>query len=185
MTTLNSNALCTEDNVREYLSNTLSIDDMDRIIVLINSTSQMFENYCNKTIVAKDFTEYYDGTNSNHIWLKNYPIISVTSMYFVDDINDETLIPATDYTIDGVGIYYLSKFVAFPRNIKVVYRAGYATVPDDIKQVCIEEVVKNFKKKDRLDISSIAKPDGNYNFITDPLLPSTKSVLEFYRNKFI
>jgi len=186
MTTLRYNALCTSDEVRDFLSGTLSVDDMDRIISLINSTSKLFENYCCRTIVANDFTEYYDGGYSKLLFLDNFPINTINSVYLVEDLSTETIIPSGEYKIvDSIGIYYPSVFPLGIQNIKVSYEAGYDEVPEDIKQVCIEEVVRVFKRRDRLDVTSISKPEGNYNVISDPSLPRTKNVLDYYRAKFL
>lgn len=186
MIDLNTNALCTEYEIKEF-DGTLAEGDLDSIRAVINRMSVMFENYCNRKFVSQTFTEYYNGTGDRYLYLDNYPVTEITSVHEDPDWDwgSDELIESTEYRIiDDMGIVYQSIFPKGHQNIKVIYTAGYTTVPEDLKQVCIEEVIRAFKKKNRIDQLLITKEDGTSNYFFDTLLPKTKLVLDMYRKKF-
>ncbi len=137
-------------NVKEYLG--LSGSDDDTFIGnLIDRASEGIENYCRRKFTSTQHTEYYDGRGEPRLVLNQRPIISVTSVH--DDLDRAfgggALIDSSDYiTRDDEGVIeYLSSASTFPGtgacfydgqlNVKVVYTAGYATIPTDVEQACI------------------------------------------------
>jgi hypothetical protein len=76
------------------------------------------------------------------------------------------------------------KFQAGFDNIKVVYNAGYSTIPFDLEQAVLDLIALkyNSRDKDRLGVKS-RSIDGQSSivFITDELLPEIKVVLDMYR----
>ena len=107
---------------------------------------------------GSDITEYYDGNGLKELYLRAYPIISVTSVSYLSSVSAG----AASYVAFDSGTYYQdatsgrmvrSGYVDFgfafddsiwpegSANIKVVYQGGYTwnTLPDDI-DTCIYEV---------------------------------------------
>lgn len=131
-------ALTSVSNVKSYLSINESTDDTI-LTTLVSQAEKIILDYLGKNIESATYTEYHDGDGTDEVHLKQYPIISVTSLY--DDVervfNSTTLIAATNYIIyEDEGIIRLfndeSSFAVGKRNIKVAYTAGYASVPGDI-----------------------------------------------------
>jgi len=137
-------------NVKEYLG--LSGSDDDTFIGnLIERASEAIENYCRRKFTSTQYTEYHDGRGEPRLVLNHRPIISVTSVH--DDLDrafgSGALIDSGDYiTRDDEGIIeYLGSASTFPStaacfydgqlNVKIVYTAGYATIPADVGQACI------------------------------------------------
>lgn len=105
---------------------------------LIGAAQAAAQMYCGTVFESSTITEYYDGDGTGTLLVKNIPIISVTSLH--DDVDrvfgSDDLIDSSDYVLDeNTGeIELLSNYFTIgDKNIKVVYIAGYATVPTDIK----------------------------------------------------
>jgi len=186
--TLSQYSLITLNDVKSYLSISGSNTDTDDVIAsLINSVSVLFENYCNKKIMSRTFTdEKYNGDNSNRLFTKQYPIISIISIY--DDTNwnfeADTLISADNYMIhpDMNNVYFKNNILSIGiGNIKITYNAGYESVPTDIKHSCILEVIRRFKHKTDPDVLSKTLSDGSVAFDTNSLLKETKMILNKYK----
>jgi len=263
-------ALATVDELTTYFG-TKSTTDRDLWETLINSTTEMIENYCNRKFISRAYTEYYNGNGSYTIKTKQYPIISMakicvgkrealtiwnTSTYtsalvsitsigltltkdgtadstvtFASNTTISTLVgavnalgsgwtalisssdynsftsteltlrnpsnaidsnkvsiymleePEYDYeVIDDSGIINFGHHVSKgTKNIYVSYTAGFATTPYDLKQVCIEESVRRYKRRKTIDLNAISMEDGSVNILSDNLLPHHKLVLDRYR----
>jgi len=88
--------------------------------------------------------ERYDYDRSG-IQLKNYPVISVTKVYYnkagYGQSEDWEEIDSTDYILyPEEGIIILTEDVPAvkERSIKITYEAGYSAVPDAVKHVCAQ-----------------------------------------------
>jgi len=125
---------CSE--VRNQFNVTINDDD-GVLLPLIHAAQKYAENYCDTIIEAADVTEYQDGDGTDTVLLRNFPVNSITSVY--DDVGRDyaaaSLIPAASYMFESSGRLILENALfSFGRqNVKVVYNAGYADVPDDIK----------------------------------------------------
>ncbi len=114
-------------SVRSYLGS-LSLNYTDaQVQMAIDWACSAIETYCNRTLTDAAYTETYDGNGCDVLYLKQYPINSVTSVTLDDD-----LIDAADYTVETSGIYYEDGFTKDRRNVVVVYNAGYVVIPADL-----------------------------------------------------
>jgi len=106
---------------------------------LITAASYWANKYTSRILAQQTFTEYYDGDDSNILFLKNYPIDSVTTVHQDSDraFAASSLIAATDYFTYADNRNLISDGVSWEKGIqtiKVVYVAGYAigSIPEDI-----------------------------------------------------
>lgn len=118
-------ALTTREAVKAYLGMTGSTDDTF-IDSAIDRVSARIDGHCRRYFVKRTYTsEYYDGTDSPYLLLRNWPIVSVASV--IED--GLTLTVTTDYELiaDEGQIFYVEGHwsKSEPRNIKVTYDAGY------------------------------------------------------------
>jgi hypothetical protein len=179
--------LCTVDNVKSYIGiNTIDSTEDALIETLIDAVSTMFVSYCGRGFESATYTEYYSGNDyPNTVYTNNFPIITVSGIY--DDTSwtfgSDTLISGSNYMVDDISITLLPGYVfsAGKKNIKVIYTAGYSTIPSDIKQACIEEAARKYKRKDRIDISAISLSNESISMFSDEFLPATKIVLNRYK----
>lgn len=111
------------------------------LISQIDRTSREIESFCRKRFVARDYEERYDGSGTDKLFVRNYPILSVATL------NDDTDRDFTSaFTIKGKdrleypdtggdgrqGIIRLwndeGRFASGKQNVLVKYHAGYALV---------------------------------------------------------
>lgn len=144
---IDSSAWTSRADVKAWLGITDTSKD-DLIDRLVNAAYKLLESYIHHPLLAADYTEYYDGDNTNSLVLRNYPIISITSIHDDTgrDFASDSLIDSTYYIYENnsndrmgevrlwQGVDYFAKGV---QNVKIVYRAGYATIPADAAQACI------------------------------------------------
>lgn len=158
---------------------------------LIDECTLWIEKYCGGRRFLQsgnDITEYYDGSDKNKIFLRSWPIISITSIsYATGDFDNPTWTPfvaASEYKRDDrKGVL---NFVALPQgiqNIKVVYKGGYTAanlVPDDIRIALKKLVAKEFNKRKSQGITgeSIGGSSVSWNENIDP---SIQEILDQYR----
>ena len=203
----------------------ISDTSQDAVIdILIDQCSARIVTYVGHIIEAADVTEYYRGTGTPDLVLRNWPVNSIASVF--EDMAaaygqasgafaaDTELEQGVDYALakDGIGgaaksgmlrrlgnvwqkpdVYRPGLIhpipVDTPGTIKVVYNAGYATVPHDIQQACLMLMacVKRIMKIGA-PLSSEGWEDYNYAVAAAAgdafggLPPDTLGALSRYRN---
>ncbi len=131
--------------------------------------------------------------------LRNYPILSVTSL----SINGlavqprPPLAPSTTnggYVFDDTrimldGVYgdpfrAYCGFVKGFQNIAIVYSAGFATTPADLEQACIDMIGDWFKYRDRIGQVSMGIEGQTISFVNVSIPARTQGVLNQYKRVF-
>jgi len=181
--TLSDNALCTLEEVINFGEMSID-DDKDNDIIrrLINGTTTAFHTIAGiEQFKAKNYTEYLDGTGNRYLRPTHFPINSVISIYDDTDwgFEDSTLIDSSYYRIVRERYIVLKNtvFTEFLQNIKITYNAGYNTIPEDIKQLCIEVVSSIWRRKAEIDVSSRADQFGNVTYIEKFIPKHAKDIL--------
>jgi hypothetical protein len=147
-----------------------------RINVIIDQVSQLVKTYCGTTIIdyaGSDKTEYFNIADDyvDRIILAESPLISVSTVQERDDQASAyvTLITENsdssgkyEYVIDtdsdsiirtnSTGTKYWSKGI---KSVKVIYRAGYTSTPEDLK-LAVFDLIKYYMKDERKERMSIA-----------------------------
>jgi uncharacterized phiE125 gp8 family phage protein len=148
-------ALCALADVKAFLGITGSATDAV-LQSLVTNASALIESYCSRVFARATYTETRNGNGGSRLFLANSPVSAVSAVAI-----DGQTIPAasgpltTGYAFDA-GVIYLRGY-CFNRgvqNVTVSYTAGFATVPADVAQACIELVAAKFAKRDRIDKQS-------------------------------
>lgn len=136
--------------MRSFL-NIGELDDtgQDRVIEnLLDDLTVAIEDHLGVAIINKAYTEYYDGDGSDTLFVKRYPIVTVTSLTV-----DSTVIASASYHLyseQGRIVADGFDFTGDNRNILIVYTAGWgaarANVPGAIKIALKLWVSQVFKK---------------------------------------
>lgn len=172
-----------EDDVRRYLKLPAS-KDSDTLRMLINGAARKAESHLGRKVLTQDVTEFLDGTGTNVIQLKWAPVISITSLAWVDE-DGVTIQAVTAFWTDlDLATIRLKSEVAFtpngPQSIKVVYKAGWtkATVPGDITAGLMMLVAKwhRDQDKERDDIQGISLGGQTVTYSNDPLPRKVKDL---------
>ncbi|MDX1388946.1 MAG: hypothetical protein R3344_07130 [Acidobacteriota bacterium] len=137
-------------------------DDDDRIDLLLGAVTDWAKEFCRREFFNATYTEYKHakGAYATGLLLDEFPVSSVTTVHVSTDLprvyDSTTLLTADeDYLVDeAAGILYRVDGSTFPqdiRSVKVVYVAGYSTVPGDLERAAIELIgVKLFKGKGKM-----------------------------------
>ena len=142
MATLLDYALTNVADVKETLGIASSVTTYDNLITRkINQATEMIEGYCNRRFKATDYTEYYDGQGIDQLALRQRPVNSVTSVsYRTTSLNDndfDTLTTDMYFIDNNAGILEaVSSYWGNYDRWKVVYNAGYTTIPADLAEAC-------------------------------------------------
>ena len=158
------------------------INDDIVLAKLIKSATQTILNYISRDdIPADDYTETRSGNGSGQkrIQVVNTPINSVASVTI-----DGVAIPAsTDFGSPGY-IYDKESIVLagyeFAKgldNVVIAYNGGFASIPDDIAQVCVELVALRNSSRTRIGHQSKSLAGETVSFITDDLTSAMKGIL--------
>lgn len=156
------------------------------------------------------YNEWYNGNGNDQMFLKHYPIVSVTSVTAYGAVIQESGSATTPgWVIDqdqkslvlrgssgiglripvGVGPYAAYGYSAchgFPRgkmNINVIYTAGYAATPPDIAQCAAIVVAQNYKRfSQQLDKASqtIGAVGGTIKFRDWEMPPDCMRIVRSY-----
>ncbi len=138
--------------VKRHVNLDPSNDDLDdKIADLIPAASRMLEKYIGHDLFETEYTEYYDGDGTNEIILDHYPVVEIASIH--DDLDREwgsdTELDVEDTVVSlnteqNVGWLRLfrgtTSFQIGVQNVKVVYTAGYETLPEDAEMACVQLV---------------------------------------------
>ncbi|PYS91496.1 MAG: hypothetical protein DMF62_02475 [Acidobacteria bacterium] len=189
-------ALITLAEAKSFLKITTTSED-SIVGDLINECSVWINTYCGRKLIypAVPYTEYYDGNGTSQLFLKNWPIITVTSLY-MDYLRAWTADTAIDLTADvqtdlESGILTLwnnqSLYGQGVGNVRVIYTAGYthnSNVPYDLKLACKKlaawKYFQDYSQR-RYGVASESTGERQVNYSDEPLLPDVKQILNRYR----
>ena len=161
----------------------VSVDD-SLLNRLITSSSEWIKQYCNRDFTAANYTEYRNGwANQTKMALKNYPVNSVASVYI-----NGVLVPASTTTnqtgwVQNGGFIYLRGGITFTTgyaNVVITYNAGYATIPYDLEQACIEITSWRYREKDRIAQNNKNVGGENITFNTASMPSDAMRTLQEY-----
>ena len=151
--------LTTTERVKERLGKDDSVDDAV-IATLVTEASSQIEEWAKREFIEETRTEYYDGTGTNTLYLRQGPLVSVTTVSSVEyggtTARTETLTTVEEAErLDGnlltenhTGLALIrllsGVFTIGMRNYKVVYVAGFSTdfagLPEAVKSFATSHV---------------------------------------------
>jgi len=134
----------------------------------INEASSSVNEFCNRSFADEAITEFYDGTGSNILSLRSFPVSALTLLKVqasdgtLTDLleSPDTIADTVEFTSTGISLLKGYTFPVGESNIKVTY-SGFASVPGAVKKVCKEIAMLMFKEskagEDRLGVRSETK----------------------------
>ena len=172
-----------------------------RISALIPAVSQLVKTYCGNTFVDFYSTNKEESFNitwgTNIVQLTESPINSIVSVQERDSYGtDYTTLTTTafdyflDESTDSIARTNSSGgAVNWPRgpgSVKVVYRAGYASVPEDLKLAIIDLITyylkDEHKERRTLGAASIQNQSSTSQRNNVAFPDHIKRVLDLYKN---
>lgn len=156
---LATNALVSLAEAKERLDRPADIPRADEKLIenLINRSATRIESHLDRDLKAGTVTEHYDGSGTGTLWVRRYPLTSVSELN-VDPNRDffaSTDIDPTDVVIDSergtVRFFpgsnaFRSSFATGVKNVKIVYTGGFTIVPEDLKEASLILVARSFMR---------------------------------------
>lgn len=179
-----ANDLTTLDNVKAWLNLTATADD-DMLTRMITALSSYIQSWLNRQLASQSYTEVRDGAGKGTLTLANYPVTAVASL----TVNGVAVPYATNSQGNGYlfdqyriimvgGGYTLTEGV---QNIVVTYTAGYAAIPPEIEQACIELIATRYRERDRIGQTSKSIAGETVAFSIRDFPPSVQTILNNYK----
>jgi len=152
-----------------------SLKNDARINIVIDQVSQLVKSYCGTTIIdyaSTNKTEYFNiGQGVDRVILEESPLLQVVSVEERTSQADTYVTLITENS-DSSGKYeYIADMESdsivrttstgtkpFPKGmkaVKVVYKAGYTSTPDDLK-LAVFDLIKYYMKDERKERQTIA-----------------------------
>jgi len=154
-----SYALTSVANAQTYLGIT---GDTTLLELLIDGATDYIESQCGRRFASTTYTqEEYDGTESNYIFLKQYPVTAATTI----ERNDGTLSTPSwtsltegddyePYLNEGY-LDMLGRTSETERHrYRATYTAGYTTIPYDLEIACLKLVSEGYNKRKNDGVTS-------------------------------
>lgn len=110
---------------------------------LIDYASERIESHCERAFAEGEITEYHDGSGIHRIVLRRRPVTDLSAVYEDADreFGEATKLLELDlvlYPEKGLVVRVGAVFPEGALNVKVVYTAGYETIPDDVAAACVK-----------------------------------------------
>jgi hypothetical protein len=202
MPTLTEAALCQLSDLKLWLGIANAADDEILGSIVTNISTQIHTVLRRDALLSASYTETYDGSGTPTQALLHYPITAVSSL----KINNTSIMASSDgvqtgYTFDqyvlkliGIGEmwqatpgYYGAPgvFLKGFQNVVVTYTAGYAEIPNDISQACIDWCAFRYRMRAAIGLKSKHLATGeSVVFVDGVAIPAeAMAVLKHYKRR--
>jgi hypothetical protein len=146
-------ALLVKQTVKDWLRITTTTEDtlLDTICA---QAEAMFLEQTDRIIEAADITEYRDGKGKTRMIVQYQPVNSVSALVINDvAIPARVVTTGTGYVLQKpMGLITLVGYIFSEgvQNIKVMYNAGYTTVPADITAALRDAAAYWYRGRERI-----------------------------------
>jgi hypothetical protein len=185
--------LCQLADVQAWLPNAPTASPgVDLISQLITAASRAICAYCGRgQFTPETYTDTYDGAGKTWMLLRQWPVLSVTAIALTQCGVTTTVTDPTTFQLEAPipaggaqRLTLVSPHLYFPRgrgNVQITYQAGYATVPPDVAQACIEAVGEAYQRRNRIGQTSVSSQgQTTVAFSQADLNAAAKAMLEPY-----
>jgi len=160
--------LCQLADVQAWLpSAPTASPGVELISQLITAASRAICAYCGRgQFTAQSYTDTYDGAGKTWMLLRQWPVLSVTAIGLTHCGVITTITDPTTFQLEAPipaggaqRLTLIAPHLYFPRgrgNVQITYQAGYAAVPSDVAQACIEAVGEAYQRRNRIGQTSVS-----------------------------
>ena len=192
---VDANAWISLADARTYLKIPSSDTDDDSLLeTLINYSYKALEKYIGHQIISATYTEFYDGDGTRLLVARKWPIISVTSVH-VDierDFESVDLVDSGNYVTDtDNGIIEIFQeeatgptvFERGIKNVKVIYVAGFAAIPNDVKLAGLRHVAYLYRQENTEGTTSQSLGGKSESYDQKPIPDNIQFLLRPYKDR--
>lgn len=175
----------------DTLKTNLGITDASEDTVLtgvLTRSDALAKRIMGRTIEAVDYEEIVDGHGEQIIQLKNYPVITFTSIEYKDAwVETWTAFNPIDYSVNNetweVRFPYYRVMRGFG-NIRISYRAWYESdeIPGDIEDAVIQIATSSYNKKNSGGIVRERVDGAEIQYSQEQTPSEAESILLSYRS---
>jgi len=186
-----ANALTTLVATKVWVAIASGVTTFDALIeIYIDAVCAQFNNYTKRLLKSRTLTEYYEGNGTPDLYVRQYPITSITSIHIDNDraYGAATLIDPTKYVLYDDGKIHLDQntFSAAAKANKIVYVAGHTTIPNDLV-MAVQDQIKWMLRKHQSNQEGIRVETqiGGSTTLTEEgeILTSSLEILKRYKRK--
>lgn len=177
------NDLTTLANVKSWLNVSTTTDDT-LLQRLLSAASGYIQAWCNRVFAEASYTDTFNGKDKTKQMLGNYPVLSVTSV----TVDANVIPPSTAVTVPGFvnDIYSVMLrdywFCRGIQNVVISYTAGYATIPLEVEQACIELVALRYRERQHIgEVSKTAGGAETVSYSQKDMSDGIKTILGNYK----
>lgn len=164
---LTDRSIVTLDEAKKYLGITVgNVAHDETLETWIDVVSGQFESEIDNKVAQQDVEEILDGDGTQTLQVTYYPVIALSgnsaaerlaNLQVRDDVDEdwEDIETSEDYIIfpsNRPWVIELDGTESFEdgyQNIRVEYRAGYETIPGDIKRAVLEVVAEMWQESNQ------------------------------------
>lgn len=191
-------AFATEAELEAYTGSSIATD---RATLLLDAATAAIQAYCRQSFTQATTTAVFPGTFTSALVLPERPVTAVTLV----KIGDTTLTVDTDYVWDGAHTLYRGTKVDGVLSVNgpdylidgwgdwggpgaqvtVVYSHGFASIPNDVKGVCLALAARSLTSPDGVNSESVGSYSVSYSRTGGAvsLLTEEKALLNRYRRR--
>jgi hypothetical protein len=159
-----------------------------KLQLFLDAGSAWVESYCNRIFSQASRTELFHGNRSNALNPRQWPITAVTELRVSSTRSwgdSSSLLDSSSYGISPDGIMVINYSGIFPLgfdNVRLIYTAGYATIPADLVLANLWASEWFYLHNNRGDAgrTSVSK-QGESIGIDHDIPPMIKSILQPYK----
>lgn len=180
------------DDVKSWLGITTAVAD-DLLTKLLDAATAFINEQIGRPngLWSTAYSEEYHGHNNHRLMLRNWPVTSVALV----QMNGQTVPKSTAYGVSGWVVDPGQRsllmrggdvFAWGTLNVTVSYVAGYAAIPADLQQACIELVGFKYKTRDTTAAGWVSKSlaGETVSFSQRDMSSAVKTTLNAYKAPF-
>jgi len=184
-------ALVTLELVKQHLEvPSTNVSQDAKLSLLIDVGSEHVELFCQRTFAEATYTRQYDGTSQSELVIDEFPVSSITSLHIDNgrDFDTTALVDVGDYELISPNTLRLhsSRFPRGSLNVKVVYTAGYATIPSAVQYATLLIIEQLFRQNQdrRVGRNSVSKNGETVSYVHGWPEESKKLLAPYKRHEF-
>lgn len=173
--------LTTLAKVKEWLGESTNAND-SVLTRLIAAASDYIQTWLSRDIMQNTYVSARDGTGGSRLMFRNYPVTAVT-LVKIDNVPIPLSVNGSNgYVYNETALSLIGyRFNKGYSNVSLSYTAGFAVVPNEIEQACIEMVALRFKEKGRIGVVSKGMAGETITYSQKDMSDSMESTLMQYR----
>ena len=165
----------------------VDVDMEPSLETTINGVSRWMHEYTGRQLKSREITRYHSGDGTTNLYVHSWPV-SAIKVYVDQEFAFGAETEITPDLTEGNLVYYSGTYPSGTKNVKIVYTAGYVTIPGDLKLACLHayQVIDRVQKQGISGVGQVSIAGTNIQLHVEKLAsPFVLDVLNRYRRAFL